>query len=64
MSGTFQDRWNRGEAIETFTPAERAELRDQLRKEPGYTDPKAPHHAAYVHDVRQLYEADFPAVDE
>lgn len=67
MSGGPSDiaaRWIRGDAIATFTPAERDRLRQDLRDHPAHGNPKDREHQRLMTDLRALYEADFPEVDE
>jgi hypothetical protein len=58
MTSTLIAQWNNGMDPEFFSPDERAELRRLFMSQPEYFDAKHPLHAAAVHDVRALHEAD------
>lgn len=57
---SIADRWDAGEPAESFTPAERAELRRAFMTDSPYWDPKHPDHQGAVAAVAELYEADHP----
>lgn len=62
MSGGPSDiaeRWNRGDSIQSFTPAERQRLREDMRAHAEGLDAKSPDRARFMADLRQLYEADY-----
>lgn len=67
MSGGPADiaaRWNSGAAIESFTPAERQRLREDMRRQVDTLGPKDPERARFTADLRALYEADFATKPE
>jgi hypothetical protein len=57
---TIVDRLVGGAPPESFTAAERAELRRLYMEDPSYLDPKQPDHQDVVDIVAMLYEADHP----
>jgi hypothetical protein len=67
MSGGPSDiavRWSRGDSIQSFTPAERERLRQDMRAHAGALSPKDPERARFMTDLRALYEADHPNQSE
>ena len=67
MSGGPSDiagRWNRGDAISTFTPEQRQRLREDMRSQADALHAKSPERARVMADLRQLYEADHPNESE
>lgn len=67
MSGGPSDiaaRWNRGDSIESFTPAERDRLRRDFRAHPAHDNPKDREHASVMADLKALYEADYSTEPE
>lgn len=63
MSGgpsNIAERWNRGDSIQSFTPAERERLRQDFREHPAHGNPKDREHMRVMQDLRALYEADYP----
>lgn len=57
-------RYDAGQPLEAFTPAERAELRQAIVAEPAYLDAGHKDHALLVQDAGRLYELDTPAGDD
>lgn len=67
MSGGPADiaaRWNSGAAIESFTPAERQRLREDMRRQVDALSPKDPERARFTQDLRALYAADYSTAPE
>lgn len=66
MSGGPSDlaaRWNRGDAVSTFSPEERERLRQDMRAHPAHDNAKDRDHGRVMADLRALYEIDFPEVE-
>lgn len=67
MSGgpsNIAERWNRGDSIQSFTPAERERLRQDMRAQAAGLDAKSPERVRFMTDLRQLYEADYSTTPE
>lgn len=66
MSGglNYVDRWNRGDAIETFAPHERQRLREDMRSQAEGARPNSPERARLMEDLSALYAADYSTAPE
>lgn len=66
MSGglNYVDRWNRGDAIETFAPHERQRLREDMRSQAEGARPNSPERARLMEDLSALYAVDYPTAPE
>lgn len=51
-------RYNRGEALSSFSGVDRVALRNMLVQQPEYRDGKHPQHATFVQDAARLYALD------
>lgn len=67
MSGgpsNIAERWSRGDSIQSFTPAERERLRQDMRAHAEALSPKDPERARFMADLRALYATDFCTAPE
>lgn len=67
MSGgptNIAERWSRGDSIQSFTPAERERLRQDMRAHAASLGEKDPERARFMQDLRQLYAADYSTAPE
>lgn len=51
-------RWNAGASLQSFSPAERVQLRQMVIRQPAYRDGAHPDHASFVENAKALYAMD------